>query len=264
MSELESQAGKSANESTSVELIYDGQVAETIDVSTPEGLGKLKQMAEKGLLYNKKMHSMAQVEKDAEKLHEIQGFITQAAQGNAAAKSALLNTFEAYGLHLTDKQSSELEGDDDLTDKTVKDLMNKVSSLEQKLTERQTIDLANTMDMAHKELAKEFDGKNGYPKYDPDAVEQYIEENKFYSPNVRQNYLAAYKLLNQDKILEAERSKATDIKRERAEKRNGAFAEKGGPSINLSDKKFDPKGKSWSEVAQYAGSILDEGDLFED
>ena len=264
MSELEPQAANTANESTTVELIYDGQVAETIDISTPDGLGKLKQMAEKGLLYNKKMHNMAKIEKDAETLHQIQGFITKAANGDEAAKSALLGTFESYGLHLTDKQINELEGDDDLTDKTVKDLMRKVSTLEQKLTERQTLDLANTMDSAHKELAKEFDGKNGYPKYDPDAVEQYIEENKFYSPNIRQNYLAAYKLLNQDKILEAERTKASDIKRERAEKRNGAFAEKGGPSINLDNKKFDPKGKSWSEVAQYAESLIDEGDLYAD
>jgi hypothetical protein len=59
-------------------------------------------------------------------------------------------------------------------------------------------------------MLSKYDGKGGLPKYDVDAVEKYIADNKFYLDDIEKNYELAYKMMNEDKILTAQRKLALE------------------------------------------------------
>lgn len=248
------EATDQANHNT-VEMVFDGEVVDTFDFAnlTDDQIKRIKQGYEKGLLYNKKMHSLGAIEGKAKQFDDLQKVIGAVREGQLD-KGVLLDTFKSYGIDLTPAQKEELESDafDDGTLKVLKGMQKELETTKRELNSIKQQSMASGIDQAHRTLAGKYNGKNGWPVYDANEVEHYLMENPMYSPDPIKNYEAAYKLMNEEKIMIARQKEWEEGSKRDKDRRKSAFSESGEGTVNLNTDKITVKGKSWDEIEKLA------------
>lgn len=198
-----------------IEIVYQGEVIDSVEV--PAGLPedvrvKIKQGMEKGTLYDKKMHSIAETERELlvqqTKMENVQTALDRARDDEDYRDGQFIPNLEAeLGFELTKKEvkdALDFDGDSEVVSK----LTSKIEKLEKRVEAGDQQSVLREIDITHKKLENQYDGKEGFPKYDREAVQKYIDDNKFIIPDIESNYEQAYYLANRDEIREADRNNA--------------------------------------------------------
>lgn len=242
------------------QLIYQGEVIEEIDL--PDDLPqeerlKIKQLAEKGILYNKTMHELGEEKRrlaeEKGKLSQVQEVLEKAKNDENYRKTSFIPNLEnELGFKITESQADDLL-DDISQNPIVVALQKKIDDLEKSQKTDQERQMIREIESAHKVLEGKYNGKNGMPKYDREEVDKYIAENSFFMPDINQNYEEAYFLANKQKILDAKLKQADDFDKKRKE-----FLENNKEPSDISDGGAKPKEKTPKTYDELAESILEE------
>jgi len=235
-----------------VTLVMDGEDVETLDWNQEEDRAKILRLADSGQWATTNKDNIKSWQKTAEEYEKNKTLVDQALgfanrleriRSGQESPDGFVADLEKHGIKLTKTQ--ELSFEEGELDPITEKLLAKIDGLETKLGKFEQSSLNNESlifntqsDAAHKDLAEFYKGKSGYPKYDQKEIDGYLTkngENSLYHPDIRKQYQAIYKEINEEKIFEAERKFNGTSEAERKAKLNAAQGIKGGAGI------IDPK-----------------------
>lgn len=206
-----------------VPITYQGETIKEYEL--PDGIDEetvkeIQNGIQKGILYDKKMHEMSKQEKDLKsREQELIDRSTQLDRINSLMEKAktdddFFNTQfkplmeKELGRSLTQKEEEAFD-EDISSNPVIKSLVNQLNDISEQLKGSRETQIIGEINTVNKKLEGKYDGKNGYPKYDRESVQKYIEDEQFYHPNIETNYEKAYLLMNWDKIQEVEKKNIT-------------------------------------------------------
>jgi site-specific DNA-cytosine methylase len=168
---------------------YQDEVVDELDWNVPEDREKIVQRAHRGIFYDKNADDFHAAKKWKEQFDQI---MDKAGQDDEAYQQ-LIGMIEGYtGRKMTTQEKVSLaddldnEGTDD--NPLVKKLSDDVEQLKKSLDKREERELIKEVNATHKKLGDKFDGADGRPKYDADAVAKFIAKEQFYLPDIERNY----------------------------------------------------------------------------
>lgn len=225
-----------------VTLIMDGKDVETLDFNNEEDRAKILNLADQGLWSSENKDKIKEWRKSAEEYEKNKGVVQKAigfAQRLDRIRQGLesgdqfLADLEKEGIRLTKKEKTDF--DDGELDPVTEKLYKKIEALENQVKSSSVNNDAATFrlqsEAAHKDLSTEIKGKFGYPKYDPDEIDNYLRvngENAPYHSDIKKQYRLIYNEIHEGEILKAVAKYSGMSESERLEKIKVAQGLKGG------------------------------------
>jgi hypothetical protein len=250
------------DESTIITYKFQGE-ERSIDFSTPDGRQKIADQLGKGDLYDKKMHEIGEQKELIKRAEQWDEIIASVSAGKVPLDVVVGQLESITGKRLSRAEKKEiesgLEDEDPMT--IIKSFKTQIDDLKNQI---QINALATQIEGAGKQLANEFDGKNGYPKFDFDEVRKFAEQEGIYFRDINQQYRVAYLKLHEDKIKLAERKQLEAEITKKTRRNESAFAERGDPGAAGGKPSYTTKGKSYDQIVKETMSDLDGDSIIED
>lgn len=253
-----------SDEDMIIKYTFDGKVEREADLRTPEGRLIAKQLGEKGILYNKEMHQISDVKKQAQLYQYWDSAIKKAADtGNPDTIIALLND---VGVKLTPAQKADIKaGDLDLEDNP--ELMKQLSKLTEEVNKLKTevkesekrILWMNEDKTAHSKLSEKYNGRDGLPKYEPDKISQWCKDTGFFMNNPEEQFERAYRIMNEEDIKKAVDNKNQALRK--SQDRVSDFVPSGEKQVKMPAPNIDLSKSSYSELASFMANHAKESGI---
>jgi len=250
---------------------WDGKVVikykdeeNVFDLSNPEERQRLTDLAQKGFGADKTWQQVAEMRRYVEEWEKL----LESARSDDAALEDLKSRIEQYiGRPLTKQEKKELEEEAFAVDpadkllKTIEELNQKVSTLEEKIKKSDIDRLADVIDRTNEKLANKYNAKDDWPKYNKEKVLEYAgQHNLLISGDIEEGLETAYKMLHLDELTARARKETLEKVKENQERIQKAQVEKDGDAGTLPppEKKF----KRWGEITEHLLKEVPEDKLF--
>lgn len=233
-----------------VELKYQGDVDTILNIDIEgEDAQKAIELLHKGIRMNKIDHEYA----DLKKQNETWNQMLDGAKNDDEKLQQLVGMLEGYvGRPLTKAEKEDLSdgaGSAQESD-VVQKLMKEITELKTKTDNFEKIQLGREVQSAHLENKKFYEGKDGFPVYDPKEVEMYLEKNPIYTPDITKNYRIAYEQMHAEKIEEAKKTHWVNSEKNRKDTIDKNRTESGDGVANTPPKDDIVSGMSWDDAAK--------------
>lgn len=232
---------------------YNDEIIE-LNLDDPETVEKVTALVQKGMFYDKKgkteldalreeKNELLKYKKWAE---DYQATVTRARTDPEVYKAFVSQIETALGRSLTEKEKEDaaagmFAGDDD---DELRALKSEIAELRNAIKDTKVDLVGRDIKNINAQLSRKYNGADGLPKYDAEAVQRYIDEKGLYSHDLEKLYDDVYVALNREEIFKALKSKNMQGARD------GVHIQSGKTGHVSIAPQVETKGKSYSRIAQ--------------
>ncbi len=228
-----------------IDFKYQGEVVESLDPEVPEEMEQIVALGHKGIRMNKVDNEFAENKKQLEYWN---GMLANA-KNDPEAKQLLVDKIESHiGQPLTEQEKETIIDNFDGSE-IVSGLKKEIEDLKKETKQNRDIQVGQEIKAAHAMNEEAYKGKDGYPVYDKKAIEEYLQKNPIYTPDITRNYQIAYEEMHKEAIEEAKKTHWVNSEKGRKQTIKNAKTEDGSSIVDTPPKEDVVAGKSWDDLA---------------